>query len=42
MGTSHAELVALAVDLDVINVTLLKLLHRLLNVFHATIFPHLL
>jgi hypothetical protein len=42
VGTSHTQLVTLAVDLDVFNMTLLKLLHGFFNVFHSTILTHLL
>lgn len=42
MGTGHTLVVAFSVDLDVLNVTLLELLHRFLNVLHATIGTHLL
>lgn len=42
MCTSHAVGIAFTVDLDVLSMALLKLLHRLFNVFHATFFTHLL
>ena len=41
MLARHAVAVALAVDLDVLDVALLKLLHRGLDVLHAALGAHL-
>lgn len=40
MAASHAGLVALTVDLHVLDVTLAESLHGLLNVLHATLLTH--
>ena len=37
MLTSHAQLITFAVDLDVLDVSLLEFLHGLLDILHASV-----